>query len=59
MLSLMMPLPALGSRATIQKFWITLYIGHQVKNLLGRVWEQCASLYNIHIVSLPNHVGER
>ena len=47
------------SHATVQKFWITLDIGHQVKNLLGHVWKQCASLYDGHIVSLPNNAGER
>ena len=47
------------SHATVQKFWITLDISHQVKNLLGRVWKQCASLYDSHIASLPNNAGKR
>ena len=47
------------SHATLQKLRITLYVSHQVKHLLGRVWQQCASLYNRHIVSLPNNAGER
>ena len=47
------------SHAPLQKLRISLDISHQIKHLLRRVWQQCASLYHRHIVSLPNNAGQR